>query len=165
MKSLRLALIINLFMLFGLGYGVMAQDEFDKEGFYNAMTTDQIQQIDLQLKEAEKVKGTDKHALIGTLTMKKAGLISGAGKKLKMFKAGHKELEAAISQDKDNAEYRFMRLMIQEHSPGILGYKEEIQTDSDYIRKSFKNLPGPVQQAIIHYAREKSKVLSEKDFN
>lgn len=82
-----------------------------------------------------------------------------------MFKAGHKELEAAISQDKDNAEYRFMRLMIQEHSPGILGYKEEIQTDSDYIRKSFKNLPGPVQQAIIHYAREKSKVLSEKDFN
>lgn len=163
MKCLRLALIFNLFMLFG--FSVMAQSAYNKEGFYDAMATDQLQQIDLQLKEVQKATGTDKQALVGTLTMKKAGLISGAGKKLKLFKAGHKELEAAISEDKENVEYRFMRLMIQEHAPGILGYKEEIQTDSDYIRKSFKNLPDPVQQAIIHYAREKSKVLSEKDFN
>ncbi|MET0300615.1 MAG: hypothetical protein ABW036_12665, partial [Flavitalea sp.] len=93
------------------------------------------------------------------------GLISGAGKKLKTFKAGHEQLEASITADKDNAEYRFMRLMIQEQAPGILGYKGEIKNDSDYIRKSFKTLPKNVQEAIVNYAQTKSKALSAKDFN
>jgi hypothetical protein len=144
---------------------LVAQETYNKQGFYDAMQNDNLQQVETQLKAVTAASGADKEAIIGTLTMKKAGLIKGAGKKLNTFKAGHKKLEASISADQDNPEYRFMRLMIQEHAPGILGYKNEIQTDSDYIRKSFKTLPGTLQKAIIHYAKEKSKVLSEKDFN
>jgi len=59
--------------------------------------------------------------------MKKAGLVAGVGNKLKVFKTGLQELEASIKQDNTNAEYRFMRLMIQENAPGILGYKKEIK--------------------------------------
>jgi hypothetical protein len=164
MKRMKSALLMQAVFMIGFGMNALAQNSYNKQAFYEAMSSGSLQEVEQQIKEAEKASGTDKQAILGTLTMKKAGLISGPGKKLKAFKAGHKELEASISQDKDNAEYRFMRLMIQENAPGILGYKGEIETDSDYIRKTFKTLPGTLQKAIVHYAKT-SKVLSEKDFN
>ncbi|RYG52681.1 MAG: hypothetical protein EOO01_06150 [Chitinophagaceae bacterium] len=164
MRGIRMALILKTIFIFVLGFHSFAQTAYNKQGFYDAMSSSDINIIDQELVEAQKATGLYKQAIIGTLTMKKAGFTSGAGKKLKVFKAGHKELEASIKQDSNNAEYRLMRLMIQENTPGILGYKKEIKGDSDYIRKSFKSLPGTVQQAIIHYAKS-SKVLSEKDFN
>lgn len=164
MKWMKSALLLQAVLTIGFGTGAVAQNGYNKQGFYDAMSAGDLQQVEQQIKEAEKASAADRQAIVGTLTMKKAGLVPGPGKKLKTFRAGNKELEAAISQNKDNAEYRFMRLMIQENAPGILGYKGEIETDSDYIRKSFKTLPGTLQKAIVRYAKS-SKVLSEKDFN
>ena len=67
-------------------------------------------------------------------------------------------LEGAIKKNPDNAEFRFLRLMVQEYAPGILGYKNDTEKDSEYIRKSYKSLPGEVQQAIANYSK-KSKLL------
>lgn len=162
MKIFRLTVVCMVLFTLVYGFDTQAQTGYNKQHFYDAMSNANLAQVDQALKEAQQATGTDKQAIIGTLTMKKAGLVSGAGKKLKTFKAGHKELEAAISQDQDNAEYRFMRLMIQENAPGILGYKSEIEKDSEYIRKSFKTLPETLQKAILHYSKN-SKVLSEQD--
>src|SRR5207253_3424423 len=104
----------------------------------------------------------DKPAFEGALLMKKAELANGPGKKLNLFKDGHKKLEAAIKKDDDNAEYRFLRLMIQEHAPKMLGYKEDLQKDSAYIRQSYKKLPAEVQEAIINYSKT-SKILRSDD--
>ena len=78
--------------------------------------------------------------------------------KLHYFKEGHVLLEEAIKKDPDNAEYRFLRLMIQEHAPGVLGYKKNIENDSELVRKYYKTLPKDVQLAIVDY-NKKSKVL------
>ena len=67
------------------------------------------------------------------------------------------------AKDKDNGELRFLRLMIQEHAPGILNYKDDLEKDSLYIRQSFKKLPADVQQAITDYSKT-SKVLRSEDF-
>jgi hypothetical protein len=56
-----------------------------------------------------------------------------------------------------------MRLMIQEHAPSILGYKGNLQSDKEYIRKNFKALPFEVQQAILDYSK-KSVILKPEDF-
>jgi hypothetical protein len=162
MKIFKLTVVCMVLSSLVYGFQTQAQSGYNKQHFYDAMSATNLSQIDQALKEAQQATGTDKQAIIGTLTMKKAGLVSGPGKKLKTFKAGHKELEAAISHDQDNAEYRFMRLMIQENAPGILGYKSEIEKDSEYIRKSFKSLPETLQKAILHYSKS-SKILSEKD--
>jgi hypothetical protein len=164
MSGIRLAVALKALFIFLFAFNSVAQTTYNKQGFYDAMSSTDVREIDEQLKEAEKATGLDKQAIIGTLTMKKAGFAPGVAKKLKIFKVGHKELEASIQQDSGNAEYRFMRLMIQENAPGILGYKKEIESDKEYLRRSFKTLPGTLQKAIIHYAK-KSKVLSEKDFN
>ncbi|RYZ29487.1 MAG: hypothetical protein EOO10_06170 [Chitinophagaceae bacterium] len=164
MKNTGRALLTAVFALIGFTTITHAQS-FTKDGFYEAMSSDKPEALDQQLDLLKSWTGTEKQAYRGALTMKKAGYVSGAGKKLRTFKAGNKDLEGAINIDKDNVEYRFLRLMIQEHAPGILGYNDDLQADSDYIRKSFKNLHPAARQAVIDYTKTKSKYLSEKDFN
>jgi len=111
-----------------------------------------------QLEELKKAPEELRQAFMGAMLMKRAAFIGAAGVKLRYFKEGHKMLESAIKQSPDNAEYRFLRLMIQEHAPGVLGYKDNIPKDCEYIRKSYKSLPPDIQQFIDHY-NKKSKFL------
>jgi hypothetical protein len=92
------------------------------------------------------------------MTMKKAGFGGSPPAKLHLFKEGHKMLEMAIRQDPDNAEFRFLRLLIQENAPGVLGYKNNEEMDSEIIRKSYKSLPPDLQHVIADY-NKKSKFL------
>jgi hypothetical protein len=137
--------------------------KFTRKELYAAMASSNVANVDNQLNTLKNTDVKDKDAYEGALTMKKAGLVKGAGKKLKLFKDGHNKLEAAISRDKDNGELRFLRLMIQEHAPGMLHYKSDLDKDSAYIRQSFKKLPVDVQQAITSYSKT-SKVLRPEDF-
>ncbi|MEJ0102320.1 MAG: hypothetical protein WDO19_07125 [Bacteroidota bacterium] len=138
---------------------------FNRKEFYSVMASGTVETVNEQinlLKNSPPIPLTDKEAFEGALLMKKAGLVSGAGKKLNLFKNGHRKLEAAIKKDGENAEYRFLRLMIQEHAPGILGYKDDLKKDSAYIRQSYKKLPAEVQEAIINYSKI-SKILKSED--
>ena len=137
--------------------------QFNRKDLYAAMASSNAGNVDNQLNLLKNTAIKEKPAYEGALTMKKAGLVKGASKKLKLFKEGYKKLEAAISKDKDNGEFRFLRLMIQEHAPGILNYKDDLDKDSAYIRQSFKKLPADVQQAITDYSKT-SKVLRSEDF-
>ena len=127
------------------------------------MATGDTKKIEHQIGIVRQSVVPEKNAYEGTLLMKKAGLAKGASRKLTLFKQGHQQLEAAIAKDSNNAELRFLRLMIQEHSPGLLRYKNELDKDSAYIRQSFKKLPVDVQQAITDYSKT-SKVLRSEDF-
>jgi hypothetical protein len=137
--------------------------EFSRKKFYSVMASGDIKKIDEEIDLLKKVNVNEKKAYEAALIMKKAGLIKGAGKKLNLFKQGHKQLEAAIAKDGSNAELRFLRLIIQEHAPGMLGYKDDLEIDSAYIRQSFKKLSVDVQQAITDYSKT-SKMLRTEDF-
>jgi len=127
--------------------------------FYKAMQENDKALVNAQLTELKSVtpKNTQ-DAFTGALTMKKAGLGGSPITKLHLFKEGHKLLESAILQEPNNAEFRFLRLMIQENAPGILGYKNDEKKDSEFIRKSYKSLPNDLQHVIADY-NKKSKVL------
>ena len=166
MKAMkRVAMITgSAFLMLLLSVSVFAQDGFDRSKFYQAMEESNLKNVDDQLALVAKSDVSEKQAYEGALQMKKAGLISGAGKKLNMFKEGHKKLEASIEKDADNTEYRFLRIMIQENAPGILGYKDDLKKDSEYLRQNFKNLPDEAKKAVVSYSK-KSKVLKSTDFN
>ena len=135
-----------------------ASDDLNRIAFYKAMRDKDKTAVKTQLSDLEKSPGGKLDAFIGAMTMKEAGLGGDPASKLSLFKKGHKLLEAAILKEPDNAEYRFLRLMIQENAPGILGYHNDVEKDSEYIRKSYKSLPNDVQQAIADYSK-KSKNL------
>jgi hypothetical protein len=101
----------------------------------------------------------EKQAYEGALLLKQAGIISNKKDKLDSFKSGKNKLENAIEKDSTNAEYRFLRLIMQENLPKILGYHKALEKDNIYIRKNFKTLSVVVQRAILNYSAQ-SKILS-----
>jgi hypothetical protein len=132
--------------------------DLDRTAFYKAMEENNKALVNAQLTELETVPENIRQAFMGAMLMKKASFRAPPAIKLRLFKQGNKMLESAIRQDPQNAEYRFLRLMVQEHAPGVLGYKYDVQNDCEYIRKYYKSLPDEVQQAIDHY-NKKSKFL------
>ncbi|MEO6720100.1 MAG: hypothetical protein ABIN67_07025 [Ferruginibacter sp.] len=136
---------------------------FDVATFYAAFSKNDTDQLNALLTELNETSVPAKEAYEGALLMKKAGLLSKAKEKLKLFKSGREKLEAAIKKDPDNYEYRFLRLIIQENVPKIVRYKSNIKEDGALIRSSYKKLPPIVQQAIRDYSKT-SKILNPADF-
>ena len=146
-----------------LAEGRQSPQHFDIASFYTVISKNDTEELNALLTELEGSSVPGKEAYEGALLMKKAGLLSKAKEKLKVFKSGREKLEAAIRKDPDNCEYRFLRLIIQENVPKIVRYKSNIKDDSTLIRSSFKKLPPVVQQAVRDYSK-KSKILSASDF-
>lgn len=148
-----------LFLLcFGSALALAGQVAFDRSAFYAAMASSKLDVINEQLAVIKGSTIAEKEAYEGALLMKKSGLVEKAKEKLSLFKSGRAKLESSISRDKQNTEFRFLRLIIQEHAPKIVNYRSELETDSKQIRTNFKTLPDVVQQAIMDYSK-KSTVL------
>lgn len=139
-------------------HGTVSNAGFDKSAFYNALASGNMEAINNQLAAIKASSVNEKDAYEGALLMTKAGLVTKAKEKLNLFKAGRQKLEAAIKRDKENAEFSFLRLIIQEHAPKLVDYSGNIPADVATIRSGYKTLPVVVQQAINDYSK-KSKVL------
>ena len=132
--------------------------DLDRAAFYKAMESDNKTLVDAQISELNSAPADVKNAFLGAMIMRKAGIGGNPASKLKLFKHGRALLEEAIAKDPKNAEFRFLRLIIQENAPGVLGYKYDVQKDSEFIRKSYNSLPEDLQKTIADY-NKKSKVL------
>lgn len=157
-----------LFLLFCMmpGWFVLAkptEQSFDREAYYVIMATGKIDEINDELLMLRAVSIKEKEAFEGALLMRKAGLLKKPEEKLKAFKSGRIKLETALIDNNDNAEYRFLRLTIQEHAPRIVKYYKEQNSDSEYIKQVFKNLSPVLQTAIRNYSKT-SKILRPDDF-
>jgi len=130
----------------------------NRSAFYKAMEENNKDLVNAQLKELQTAPAEIQDAFTGALLMKKAGFNAPPAIKLRLFKSGRKMLEAAIRDNPENTEFRFLRLIIQEHAPGVLGYKNDIEKDSEFIQKSYKSLPDELQQIMASYSK-KSKFL------
>ncbi len=135
--------------------------DVNRTAFYKAMQSDNITLVDEQISELNSTTSATNNAFLGAMTMRRAGIGGNPFSRLSLFYKGYKLLEASIKQDPNNAEFRFLRLMIQENAPGILGYKDDEEKDSEFIRKSYKSLPEDLQKAIADYNKI-SKILKLK---
>ena len=153
-------MFFNLLLLFSIitVQGNSQKTGFDRLAFYNAMASDNLEEINTQLAIISTSSINEKEAYEGALLMKKAGLVTKAKEKLSLFKAGRLKLEASIKKNSNNTEFVFLRLIIQEHAPKMVKYNADIEKDSLQIRANYKSLPFVVQQAISDYSK-KSKVL------
>lgn len=163
---MKYKLIVSLLCILS-GFSVMSEpvsyQAFDKEGFYAVMASGNIARIDTELELVRNTSITEKDAYEGALLMRKSGLLKKAADKLKVFKAGRMKFDPVIRDGADNAEYRFLRLTIQEHAPRVVKYYKDQESDKQFIQDNFKNLPPVVQQAIREYSKT-SKILRQEDF-
>jgi hypothetical protein len=137
---------------------------FDKSGYYAVLAAGKITGIDSELTVLSAAAPKEKEAYEGALLMRKAGLLGRAREKLRVFRSGAVKLESALAADSGNGEYHFLRLIIQEHAPGILHYNKDMEKDSQQIYRSYRNLSPAVRKAIIDYSK-RSKHLRAKELN
>jgi predicted regulator of amino acid metabolism with ACT domain len=157
--------LLALFILFaGLAYNRGVAKGFEKATFYSVLKTGKIADIDEQLELVKASYVSEKDAYEGVLLMRKAGLVKIPAERLRLFKKGRIALETAIANNKENGEYRFLRLVIEEKAPKIVKYNHDLEADKLEIKRTFKTLSPVVQSAIIDYSKG-SKTLSPQDFN
>ena len=149
---------ISFFLCTLFSLSTLAQ-KFDKAVFYQVMELNDSLKINQQLNLLQNSSIKEKQAYEGALLLKKAGVVTNKRNKLNTFKLGKHKLESALEKDSSNTEYHFLRLIIQENAPKILGYHANLEKDNIYIRKNYKTLNIVLQQAILGYSKQ-SKILS-----
>lgn len=135
----------------------------NKAAYYHAIASDSRETVNAELVTVQAADGAEKEAYEGALLMKKAGVVALPKDKLKFFKAGRIKLETAIQAEPNNAEYRFLRLIIEEHAPKIVKYKADIETDAEAVKRGYKGFSPAVQDAVRDYSKS-SKALHPQDF-
>ena len=144
----------SLILCMGLGQANSSYSEFNVTTFYNALELENLADLDFQLAIIKEIDSNDKEAYEGALLMKKAGIIKKPKDKVNLFKVGNQKLESAISKKNGNIEYRFLRLIIQEHAPKIVKYHSEIEEDCIIIRSNFKSLSPILQKIVFSYSKK-----------
>ena len=134
--------------------------QFDKSLFYKVLKQGTLKEIDEELALLENASFSDRDAYLGTLQMKKSGMVKKNKEKIDLFKSGRIKLETIISANRNNTEYRFLRLIIQEHVPKQTKYQSQQKEDSDFIRKNFSNLPANVQEIVKDYSLSSTNLKS-----
>ncbi len=135
----------------------------DLSAFYIALQSSDSAIINAELNALEKSNLKEKDAYMGALIIKKSNMEKSGLDKLSMFKKGRNLLEGSIKKDTLNAEYRFVRLTIQEHVPDFLNYHSKKTEDAKMIKLAFHKLPREVQEAIRDYSKT-SHILKQEDF-
>jgi hypothetical protein len=140
-----------------------ASDTADIKEFYRVFSSDDLMKVNTGIKNLESGKHVMQfNAYKGAMQMKKAVLEKTPEAKLSAFKTGYRLLETEISKSPQNAEFRFLRLAIQEHAPEILKYNKNLQEDRKIIKDGYRKLDSVIQVYIQKYSL-KSKVLTEDD--
>ena len=142
-----------------ISFGLTSSWAFDKTAFYQTYTRGKAAEVAKLLEQLNaENNGGNLNAYVGALTIKKATQAKGMAQKLALFRDGYSSLETPIGNEPANAEYRFLRLTIQEHAPAILKYNQNIAEDKKLILSSYRRFPALIQQQLRQYSRI-SKVL------
>ena len=87
--------------------------------------------------------------------------------KLSHFNSSMDILKAAVKEEPDNLEIRFIRFSILDNVPGILGYSNERERDKYEIvfllcRKDYSKLSKKIQNGIIQYILSSGRLSTEQ---
>jgi hypothetical protein len=132
-----------------------AHTQLDRKTIYAALGSDSKEVVQKQLDEIQKAKeSSEVKAFKGALQMKAAQFQKTAKDKLNLFNAGKKMLESEIKSNNENAEYHFLRLLIQENAPKQLKYSGDMDEDVIEIVAGYSKLKESTKTAIESYAKK-----------
>lgn len=132
----------------------LAASTFSKSEFFDTLSSGSQTEIEnLEKKLSAEKQGIDQQAYLGTIKMKLSEFGKTPGDKLKEFKAGRTLLELSIKEEQKNAEFRFLRLIIQENAPKMLKYNTDISADAAFIKANYDKLAKDVKLAVSNYSK------------
>lgn len=126
----------------------------EKTAFYKILSSSKEEMIvNYRKKLAVNLTSYDAKAYHASLIMKEAKFAISPFTKLERFNKGKELLESVIALNKNNTEYRFLRLMVQENAPSMLGYDTNIKQDSQHIKTGFSQLSETIQTVVLNYSK------------
>ncbi|HAW21218.1 MAG TPA: hypothetical protein DCX14_13645 [Flavobacteriales bacterium] len=131
MKRLSLLLLVS-FILFSFS-GPFDGTKTLSESFYKASMEKSFREV---FHESMENLNSDSPLAIAYLGASKAMLaetVSNPYSKYNYFVDGKELIEKAIKLDPNDAEIRYVRFMIQSHTPAFLGYSNETKEDFERI--------------------------------
>lgn len=132
-------------------YKEAAQEKTKVEQFYNSLS---------------KITKNDKIELVAykgasiTLLARQSKTIK---KKKERFIEGVSWVNFAINQAPNNIEIRFIRLGIQENTPKLLKYKENIEEDKLFLKQQYRYIKSTTLKNHISDYILQSKVFSDEE--
>ena len=140
-------------------------ETINETNFYSYFKSNDKETIELGVKFISKLPDSDiKNAYLGALIIKSAQHYKIVADRLQKFKDGKLLLDTAIKKDPSNAEFRFLRFILQENCPKALHYNANLQEDKMIICEKYNTLGLVVKNEISSYCRE-SDLLSIEDLN
>lgn len=117
---------------------------------YNKLVSDKelCEKMIVELAELKNNSATHL-AYLGGLQAILANHVVSPISKLHTFKEGKKNIEQAIKKEPDNIELRFIRLSVQKKAPSFLGYKSNINEDTEFIKKNSHQIGSNILQKNI----------------
>lgn len=104
---------------------------------YNKLVSDKALCEKMMAELTETKNNSATHlAYLGALQTIWANHVFSPVSKLGTFKEGKKNIEQAIKKEPDNVELRFIRLSVQKNAPSFLGYKSNINEDTEFIKEN-----------------------------
>jgi hypothetical protein len=154
------------FILLGLScltFSFLLFTDAEKSAFYKALSsTNEEVIVAYKKKLGATLTNYDAKAYYASLVMKEAKFAISPFTKLERFNKGRDMLEACILQNKTNSEYRFLRLMVQENAPSILGYDDAIQQDCQLITANFNQFSATLQTIVLNYSKTSQSLSYSK---
>ncbi len=99
----------------------------------------------------------------GAVTTLMAKYTRGIKQKKTYFKEGMQLLELAVAADPKNTEIRYIRLSVQENSPKIVGYKQNIEEDKQFILDHYQSMTDNGAKKFIKGYVSQSEVFNEAE--
>ncbi len=84
-------------------------------------------------------------------------------KKMSYFRGGKNLLESQIKTSPNEVELRFIRLCIQYHIPGYLGYKSNIKEDKEFLISNLYKLPDSNIKEILFNYLKGANIFSDEE--
>ncbi len=142
---------------------VMAANATSIQKIYNALNGNDENVLKNQITWVQKYAPTEmKNAYLGALYMKQASFQWTPWSKWDYFSKGKNLLEKEIQGNKTNVEMRFLRLMVQENAPSIVGYSDNIKSDAKLIIEQFSKQSVELQKIIKGYAKQSDALKTLK---
>lgn len=131
----------------------------DRLGFYRAFESNSQSKMESEISNLKSAKSSaTKDAYLGALIMKKSQFMSTPKEKAEVFKEGRTLLEASITKEPGNGEFRFLRLAIQENVPKVLKYSSDIAADKAVILKTYGSMDATLRKVIREYSEQSSNL-------
>lgn len=106
------------------------------------------------------ISKTDDAVLVaykGAVSTLKAKYAQGLRNKKDFFKSGAELIEYAVATQPKNIEIRCIRLGVQENSPKVVGYKENIEEDKGFLLYYFEDVSSEeIREFVKNYALQSS---------